>query len=202
MGTSSSNRGPRDRPPLLPPWAGPGDDPASGGGDAEGDAGADAGDQGATDAGGEDGPTTGAAPAPVAPLGGQPTWQAIRLGIGSVASGRVGGASGRDAVRSGVRRAVGAMGGHKRAAQTSPAGRQTAGRLATFLSGVGTAGVADAARMLGIAEFLGRSADVFLLQLGDVLAPAGALTEDAIARDAMDETPKSCTKNWTSLRAA
>jgi hypothetical protein len=80
------------------------------------------------------------------------------------------------------------MGGSRRAAASSTAGRQTAGRLATFLSGVATGGVEHAARSLGVAQFLGRSADVFLLQLGDVLAPAGALTEDAIARDAMDDT--------------
>ena len=80
------------------------------------------------------------------------------------------------------------MGGARRAAQSSPAGRQTAGRMATFLSGVATGGIAGAARMFGIEAFLGRSADVFLLQLGDVLAPAGALTEDAIARDALDDT--------------
>ncbi len=80
------------------------------------------------------------------------------------------------------------MGGARRAAQASPAGRQTAERLASFLAGVATRGITDTARVLGIAEFLDRSADVFLLHLADVLAPAGALTEDAIARDAMNDT--------------
>lgn len=80
------------------------------------------------------------------------------------------------------------MGGARRAAQLSTAGRQTAGRFASFLSGVATGGIASAARELGIAEFLDRSADVFLLRLADALAPAGALTEDAVARDAMDDT--------------
>jgi hypothetical protein len=80
------------------------------------------------------------------------------------------------------------MGGRRAAAQSAAAGRQTAGRLASFLAGVATGGIAEAARSLGIAEHLGRSADVFLVHLADALAPAGALTEDAVARDAMDAT--------------
>ena len=40
----------------------------------------------------------------------------------------------------------------------------------------------------GITESLGQSADLFLVKLADALAPSGALTEDAIARDAMDAT--------------
>ncbi|MES2359503.1 MAG: Qat anti-phage system associated protein QatB [Gemmatimonadota bacterium] len=80
------------------------------------------------------------------------------------------------------------MGGSHRAAQASPAGQKTAAGLAGFLSGVATRGIVDAARVLGIGEFLDRSADVFLLHLADALAPAGALTEDSVARDAMDDT--------------
>ena len=80
------------------------------------------------------------------------------------------------------------MGGGRGAAASSVAGRQTAGRLATFLAGIAAQGVAGAARTFGIAEFLGRSADFFLTKLADTLAPSGALTEDAVARDAMDAT--------------
>lgn len=80
------------------------------------------------------------------------------------------------------------MGGARRAAQMSPAGRQTAGRFAGFLFALATHGLASTASEFGIAAFLDRSADVFLLRLADALAPAGALTEDAVARDAMDDT--------------
>ena len=203
MGTSSSNPGPGGPPPLLPPWAGGG----SGGGDDGSDHnGPDDGGDGAGDGGnggdGSDGPGDGdvgdggpggappggSPPEPVAPLGGRPTWPSARRQIGAAGSGGAGRGGGRDNVRSGVRSAVGAMGGAGRAAGASPAGRRTAGRFAGFLASVATTGVAAAARDLGIAEFLGRSADVFLLRLSDALAPAGALTEDAIARDAMDDT--------------
>lgn len=127
-------------------------------------------------------------PQPAAPANDHPTWPSARRHIGAVGAGRAGGSDGRARVRSGVRSAVGAMGGARRAAQASPAGRQTAGRFASFLSGIATGGIANAARELGIAAFLDRSADVFLLRLADALAPAGALTEDAVARDAMDDT--------------
>jgi hypothetical protein len=80
------------------------------------------------------------------------------------------------------------MGGRRGASASSGAGRQTAGRFASFLAGVAREGIAGAARAFGIAEFLGRSADFFLVRLADTLAPSGALTEDAIAREAMDAT--------------
>jgi hypothetical protein len=80
------------------------------------------------------------------------------------------------------------MGGGGGASRSAAAGRRTAGNFATFLSSLATSGIAGAARTLGIAQFLERSADVFLLHLADALAPSGALTEDAIAREAMDAT--------------
>jgi len=186
VGTSASNPGPGGPPPLLPPWAEP----------AEGSDGSDHGnDDGASpdgappdDAPPDAAPPDAPRPKPAVPIGEPPTWPSTRRLIGAVGTGRVGGAAGRENVRSGVRSAVGAMGGARRAAQLSTAGSQTAGRFASFLSGVATGGIASAAREFGIAEFLDRSADVFLLRLADALAPTGALTEDAVARDAMDDT--------------
>lgn len=196
MGTSNSNPGPTGRPPLLPPWA-----PSADGGD-----GAD-GDQGDQEAGDGEGPGNarpgdavevgagdpgpGADPTPAdtgVPPPGRPSWNSPRRLVGSMASGRAGGQHGRDNVRRAVQRSVGAMGGRRTAAQSAVAGRQTAGRFASFLAGMAAGGITAAARTLGIAEFLGRSTDVFLLHLADALAPSGALTEDAVARDAMDAT--------------
>lgn len=191
MGTSTSNPGPTGRSPLLPPWA-----PAAGaGGGAPGEEGGKApegganpgpeqGDGGNTPAGAPPPPTPDAA----APLAGGYTWNSVRRLAGSMASGRAGGVRGRENVGRAVRASVGAMGGRRAAAQSATAGRQTAGRFASFLAGVAAGGIAEAARSLGIAEHLGQSADVFLVHLADTLAPAGALTEDAVARDAMDAT--------------
>jgi len=80
------------------------------------------------------------------------------------------------------------MGGRRSAAHSAVAGRQTAGRFASFLASVAAGGIETAARTLGIEQYLGRSADMFLLHLADALAPTGALTEDAVARKAMDAT--------------
>lgn len=180
MGTSTSNPGPVGPPSLLPPWAEPPEGEADG--SEDGEAGTNPG-IGLADIAALPGDA-----APAAPRDEQSTWQSTRRLIGGVGSGQVGGIAGRNNVRSGVRRAVGAMGGARHAAKMSPAGRQTAVRFARFLSGVAKGDVESAAREFGIGAFLNRSADVFLLRLVDALAPAGALTEDAVARDAMDDT--------------
>ncbi|WP_308197041.1 MULTISPECIES: Qat anti-phage system associated protein QatB [unclassified Anaeromyxobacter] len=186
MGTSTSNPGPTGRPPLLPPWADPPGvppsappevpDPEAPPPDELGNPEQAPAFPGPT----ETNPTI--APAEL------PSWNSPRRLVSSMSSGRASGASGRDNVRRAVRGSVGAMGGARSASQSSFSGRSTAARFAGFLSAVTRDGVAGAARTLGIADFLGRSADVFLLRLADALAPAGALTEDAIARDAMDAT--------------
>ena len=188
MGTSLSNPGPKGGPQLLPPWA----PPAGNGDDAQTAGGSDAGpgvnalEDGA---GADPGPSSEPTSADISgPLTGHATWNSVRRLTGSMASGRASGQHARDNVHRGVQRSVGAMGGRRAAAQSAVAGRQTAGRFASFLAGVAAGGIAAAARTLGIAEYLGRSADVFLVHLADALAPAGALTEDAIARKAMDAT--------------
>lgn len=176
MGTSTSNPGPTSPPPLLPPWA---CDPPDADGDPPG--------SDPEDANPGDSERDGDAPAqPAVP----PTtsWKSPRTLIGNVASGRVGGQRGRDNVRTAVSRSVSAMGSARAAARSSPAGRRSAARFAAFLAGVSENGGREAARAFGVEEFLGRGADVFLVGLADALAPAGALTEDAIARDAMDDT--------------
>jgi hypothetical protein len=183
MGTSTSNPGPVGRPPLLPPWAEPPEpDPAP-------PAPAEPPDMPPAEGAPLDGPQN------VSPVGHalplppdqRPSWNSPRRLIGAVASGRSGDRA-RENTRRAIQGSVRAMGGGKAAMRGSPAGRRTAGRFAGFLAAVAAGGVAEAARTLGIAEFLGRSADAFLVQLADALAPAGALTEDVIARQAMDAT--------------
>lgn len=184
MGTSTSNPGPVGRPPLLPPWAEPPEpDPAVPGPPGPPDA---------PPAGGV--PPNDGAPV-VSPVGDalplppeqRPSWNSPRRLIGGVASGRSGDRA-RENTHRAIQGSVRAMGGGKAATRGSPAGRRTAGRFAGFLAAVAIGGVAEGARAIGIADFLGRSADAFLVQLADALAPAGALTEDVIARQAMDAT--------------
>lgn len=80
------------------------------------------------------------------------------------------------------------MGGSRVAAQSSIAGRTTAGRLATFLVAAQREGLAAAARSVDLQAFLNGSAELFLVSLADVLAPSGGLTEEAVAREALDAT--------------
>lgn len=181
MGTSTSNPGPTGRPPLLPPWAeppvGPGDDTPPPREDLP-----------ETDHPNEAPPSHPPQQDPVVPPAEQTSWNSPRRLVSAVSSGRTGGGRGRDNVRRAVRRSVSALGGGRSAARTSVAGRHTAARFASFLNSVAREGFASAARTLGIAEFVGRSADLFLVRLADALAPSGGLTEDAIAREAMDAT--------------
>jgi hypothetical protein len=87
-----------------------------------------------------------------------------------------------------MRRYVGASGGSGGATRAAAAGRTTTAALGGFLSAVASAGVAEAARTLGIAAFVGRSAQVLLAEVVDLLAPAGALLEEAAARKALITT--------------
>jgi hypothetical protein len=74
------------------------------------------------------------------------------------------------------------------AAHTAIAGRRVAGSFGGFLAGVARDGFAAAARAIGLGNFLGRDAEFVLASFVDLLAPDGALLEDAAARKALIET--------------
>jgi hypothetical protein len=177
MGTSTSDPGPKGVNPLLPPWAEP----------------ALPDDDVPTPSPTEELPVeSGPRPQdPFAPtlsnLGAAVSWNTPRIIIGKAANGPSAGRRNRDTRRA-IRATVQALGGGRTAARGAVAGRATGARFGNFLSAVGTRGLQEAAREFGVQEYLGRSADVFLARLADTLAPAGGLTEDAIARAAMDAT--------------
>lgn len=176
LGTSSSNPGPTGRPPLLPPWAPdapPGDDAP----ETESESSQDA-----------ISPPDGAQAPTAAPESTAPSWNGPRRLIGTAASGRAGGRAGRNNVRKAVRGALGSMGGARAATRSSIAGRSTAGRLSAFLNAAVGSGIAAAARSFGLSEYIGKSSELFLAKLVDVIAPAGGLTEEAIARSAAAAT--------------
>jgi hypothetical protein len=83
-----------------------------------------------------------------------------------------------------VRAAGGARGASRRAA----AGQRATAALGGFLGAVSARGIADAVRALGIGDFVGRSAQALLADLVDLLAPSGALLEEAAARKALIST--------------
>lgn len=83
---------------------------------------------------------------------------------------------------------VRASGGSRGATRTASAGRASTAALGGFLGAIAGGGVAAAVRALGIATFVGRSAQALLADIVDLLAPAGALMEEAAARKALITT--------------
>jgi hypothetical protein len=178
MGTSSSSGGPTDTSPLLPPWADPlppidnilpsdwgkpGPDPA-----VPQDSNAD--------------PIT--APPVSAPSIVPATWTSAKGALSRLARGR----SSSGSFAPSFRRYVGARGGGRTAAHTASSGRAVTGAFGGFLADVIRDGVVGAANTLGLGDFVGRDAEFVLASFIDLLAPDGALLEDAAARKALIDT--------------
>lgn len=172
MGTSSSYSGPTGTPPLLPPWA-PDPFPAPAPPDPQ------------NPLAGPDG-----APAPLVPLPlpqmpqpSQVAWQLPKAALSRLARGAAG-ASLATVARAYVR----AHGGPRTAAAAAVQGRATTARLGGFLASGLQNGFVQAATSIGLAPYLGQDAESILAAFIDVLAPDGALLEDAAARTALIET--------------
>lgn len=172
MGTSSSYGGPTGRNPLLPPWA----DGGTGGPNGVSPLPLPTGDKP---------PLYNGVPAPTIPVVPVPTvsWSGPKGIVSRLANGNTS-SSFQSASRSYVR----AHGGSRVAARSASSGRMTTRSLGGFLSGVVRTGVAEAARVLGLRDLMGLDAPALLTAFIDLLAPVGALLEEAIARKALIET--------------
>lgn len=85
-------------------------------------------------------------------------------------------------------RYVGARGGGGTAARSAQAGRASTARVGGFLSGVASRGFTQAALDLGLSALLGRNVDQVLAAIANALAPDGATQEEAVARQAVNDT--------------
>lgn len=178
MGTSSSWGGPTGDNPLLPPWAeelpppdvyGPADN--AGEPPSEGD-----------DQQQEESPEK--TPQPVdTPSEAAVSWGTVKGALSRLARG-----TSSKGLQPVFHRYVRARRGPRMAAHTASAGRGVAGRFGGFLAGVARDGFAAAARAIGLGDFLGRDAEFVLASFVDLLAPDGAMLEDAAARKALIET--------------
>ena len=167
MGTSSSYSGPTGTTSLIPPWAE--DLVAPEHIDGEG--------------------SSTAEPEPLGmdiPLP-QISWRVPKAALSRLASGVAIGL-GAVALTSLVRSYVQASGGARAAASSAHAGRASSARLGGFLADGVRNGFQEAARNVGLEPFLGRDAQFVLAAFIDMIAPNGALREEAIARAAMIET--------------
>lgn len=177
MGTSSSYGGPLGKNPLLPPWAS--DLPSS-----------DNAEQGSPDQDGGNGNEQTQQEQSQAVQPQRPSqinlpsvsWSSAKGVVSRIANG--GSSSWNSAFRSYTR----ARGGSRTAAWSSTAGRTTTARLGSFLADVVRDGVVQAVRNVGLTDYIGRDAQALMAAFIDLLAPAGALLEEAIARKALIET--------------
>jgi len=176
MGTQSSYGGPGDKTPLLPDWALQTPAPPLGPEDEESaEEGTDS-DQ----TGDEDSPTPTAAPVPAkAPR----LWQAAKGRLGACA----GSGNRKDSFRKAARSYVKALGGSRRAARSSAAGRNATASLGSFLSGVASSGLEATLRTLRLAAFVGKDAESVFAAVINAICPDGTSREDVAARESVNE---------------
>lgn len=112
----------------------------------------------------------------------QVSWRAPKSTITRYARGT------SPSLRSTFRSYVAAHGGGRGAARANIAGRRSTRSVFGFLSDAARNGVAAAAERIGLRDLVGRDAQSVLAALIDILAPDGALLEEAAARAAVIDT--------------
>lgn len=160
MGTSKSYGGPKDRVPLLPPWAFP-------------------------DTGEEQPPPENPVITPQAQPPAPPTmdWRSAKRSLGQAIS-----SGSKSAFSRAGRNYVRALGGSNKAATTSGAGRAATAALGRFVASVGTGGINAALQSLGLASVVGKDVETVFAAISNALAPpVGASREGDIARRAIND---------------
>jgi len=174
MGTSSSYRGPSGRNPLLPPWA-----------EEAGDSVALPGEETSPAPAGDEGEGSDeTAPTPIVP---ELTWRAPKRVMGQLGRGAGGGTS-TSALRGLGRSYVRASGGARTAATAARAGRSATARLGGLFATSIREGFQRTLERLGLQRLLGQDVQTVLAAFVELLAPDGALLEEAAARSALIET--------------
>jgi hypothetical protein len=176
MGTQSSYGGPRDKTPLLPDWAlqtpSPPDDTDDQGTDQDGPA-SDDGNDGTN-------PTT---PAPAVPTKAPGLWRAANGRLGSCTRG----GNRTESIRKAARSYVKALGGSRRAARSSAAGRNATASLGSFLTGIASNGLDATLRTFHLAAYVGKDAETVFAAVINAICPEGASREDVAARESVSD---------------
>jgi hypothetical protein len=171
LGTSKSYEGPKDRTPLLPPWAFPDtadepqpvpqlpDEPLQEQPTSE---------QPSTE------PLLEPVDVPISPTELFPptsssSWRLAKISLGKSITG----GGGRESFAKSGRKYVSAL------ASTA--------RLGQFLSSVSSRGLNTTLESFGLASVIGKDVETVFAAISNALAPAGSLREEAIARDAVNE---------------
>ncbi|WP_302849247.1 Qat anti-phage system associated protein QatB [Leptolyngbya iicbica] len=182
MGTSKSYDGPKDRTPLLPPWAFP--DTGNGAEPSPESPDSSLPNQPAEEQPSEKPPVDQPSPSTEPPqaIPGN-SWRSAKISLGKTVTG----GRSRASLAGSGRKYVGALGGARRASNTSRAGRASTARLGQFLSSVGSRGLNETLQSFGLSSFIGKDSESIFTAISNALAPAGASREEAIARRAVNE---------------
>lgn len=176
MGTQSSYGGPGDKTPLLPDWALQTPPPA----EPEGDGATDEPEK-SDEPAEEENPTI----APVIPANPPRLWQSAKTRLGKCSGSGTG--SRKEVYRKAARGYVKALGGSRRAARSSAAGRSATASLATFLSGVASNGLDATLRTLKLTSIIGKDAVSVFAAVINAICPEGSAREDVAARESVND---------------
>lgn len=176
MGTQSSYGGPGDKTPLLPDWALQTPPPTI----------EEGGEEPTEESSGADQPDEKEVPtaAPAIPPNPPRLWQAAKGRLGKCSGG---GGNRKELYRKAARGYVKALGGSRRAARSSAAGRSATASLASFLSGVASNGLDTTLRTLKLASFIGRDAESVFAAVINAICPDGSAREDVAARESVND---------------
>lgn len=178
MGTSSSYKGPKNRSPLLPPWAPPVPDEEEPDSPNENDP-AQKNDE--EEPNGETTSTTGPSPQdePAEITG---NWGGAKGYMSKLAAGNSG-YNLSNAAKSYVK----AIGGANKASKAARTGKTATARLGNFLRSVSENGFDETLRRFGLADLIGQPVEKVFASIVDLIAPSGATNEEADARAAVLE---------------
>jgi hypothetical protein len=166
MGTSSSHDGPKDKKPLLPPWALPANDNPD-----------------------STPPTDQPADEPIPPENDQPptvpppSWQTAKSRMTRFAKAD----GSRERLTKAGSAYVAAKGGARAATASSGQGKRITASIGGFFSSVSSHGIQRAIASLGITTVVGESAETVIAKIAEALAPAGATREEVAARKAVND---------------
>jgi len=163
VGTSKSFNGMKDKNPLLPEWS-------------------------LSDISSEKEPSNKPADNETEPSENQPQsmpWRAANTSLGKIASGSENrGEYFPKAGRSYTR----ARGGSRAAASSSTYARASSAKIGSFLSGIGSGGINQTLRDLGLSHVVGQDVEQVMAAILDFIAPDTATREDSIVRESVCDT--------------
>ncbi|MBU4357563.1 MAG: hypothetical protein L6300_13950 [Syntrophaceae bacterium] len=166
MGTSSSHGGPKDKKPLLPPWALPSND------DADNTPPVDQPADDTVPPGNEQPPTAN-----------PPFWQTAKTQMTKFAKS----GGGREGLAKAGSAYVAAKGGARAASVSSGPGKRITASVGGFFSSVSSRGIQEAIASLGLTTVVGEPADSVFAKIAEALSPAGATREEVAARKAVND---------------